>query len=329
MRNGLGVRAGQETEIFLPDERRLVTNTLRTPFRFVCCLGWEVPNPTTGDRILVRGSGTLIGERHVLTAAHNVLDDYSNRTALPMRYIWSADMQVAPARNDRALLGRTSTVRTLRVSPLWRAAANRQARNGNTRRVFGPAAGDFALLTLDDPLGTRFPPVVTMQLPPPPLGWWGHPRFGGNTRIRAYDDDLLRRLRRENVLVNHVGYPIDKCRDQPPRGPATPAELAACTGHIPDMPEWLDRGSTQWLSTGRLLDPARMTFDLDAAQGQSGGPVWLNWEGHRNLVAVFTGGSPRDVAPFDIVANQGVRITEPILRQLRAWMRADRAEPGF
>ncbi|MFF5084627.1 trypsin-like serine peptidase [Actinoplanes sp. NPDC000266] len=329
MRNGLGVRAGQETEIFLPDQRSLVTNTLRTPFRFVCCLGWEVADPHTGGRFLVRGSGTLIGERHVLTAAHNVLEDYSNRTPLPMRYIWSANMQVAPARNDRQLLGHASTVRRMRVSPLWRAAANRQTRNGNTQRVFGPAAGDFALLTLDAPLGSRFPPVVTMALPPPPLGWWGHPRFGGTTRIRAYDADVLRRLRRENVLVNHAGYPVDKCRDQPPRGSATPADLAACTGHIPDMPEWLDQGSTQWLSTGRLLDPARMTFDLDAARGQSGGPVWLNWEGHRNLVAVFTGGSPRDVAPFDIVANQGVRITEPILRQLRTWMRADRADPGF
>ena len=332
MRYGLNfqsqpVETDSESEIFGHDDR-LVTNTLQIPFRFVCCLAFEVVNPSNGNRFAVRGSGTLIGERHVLTCAHNVLNDYSNRS-LPIRYIRSTNMLVAPARNDRDLPGNVSAVRTARVAPQWQAAANKQAANGNTLHVFGPVQADFALLTLDTPLGSRFPLApVTMQLPAPPLGWWGHPRFGGNTRIRAYDAALLQRLRYQNVTVNLSGYPINKCRDRPAFRAATSAELAACTGHIPGMPEWRDQGSTQWFSTGRLIEPAQspglMTFDAYSAQGHSGGPVWLNWQGYRNLVAVHTGGFPRPTAPFDIIANEGVRITAPLLQQLRAWMRVDR-----
>ena len=66
-----------------------------------------------------------------------------------------------------------------------------------------------------------------------------------------------------------------------------------------------------------------MTFDAYSAQGHSGGPVWLNWQGYRSLVAVHTGGFPRPTAPFDIIANEGVRITAPLLQQLRAWMRVE------
>src|SRR6185295_12570106 len=109
MRYGLNfqpqhVKTDFESEIFGHDDRRLVTNTLQIPFRFVCCLAFEVVNPSNGNRLALRGSGTLISERHVLTCAHNVLDDYSNRS-LPIRYIRSTNMLVAPARNDRDLRG--------------------------------------------------------------------------------------------------------------------------------------------------------------------------------------------------------------------------------
>jgi V8-like Glu-specific endopeptidase len=338
MRYGLSfqsqpVETDLESEIFGRDDRHLVTNTLQIPFRFVCCLAFEVVNPSNGNRLPRRGSGTLIGERHVLTCAHNVLNDYSDRS-FPISYVRSTNMLVAPARNDRDLPGNVSAIRTARVAPQWQVAANKQAANGNTRRVFGPDQADFALLTLDTPLGSRFPLApVTMQLPPPPLGWWGHPRFGGNTRIRAYDAALLQRMRGQTITVNLSGYPVDKCRNRPAFRAATPAELAACTGHIPGMPEWRDRGSTQWYSTGRLIEPAQspglITYDADSAHGHSGGPVWLNWQGYRNLVAVHTGGFRRLTAPADIIANRGVRITEPLLQQLRAWMRLDRVEPGF
>ena len=323
-----------EYEIFGTDDRLRVTNTLQIPFRFVCCIAFDIVHPTTGNRFALRGSGTLISDRHVLTAAHNVLNDHSFRPGLgfPLRYIRSTNIRVAPARNDRDLPGHDSEVQTVRVPPQWQAAANRQTANGNTTRVFAPPQCDYALLTLRNPLGARQPDApVTMQLPAPPVAWWGHPQFGGNTRIRVISEAVLRRLRGETVNV--AGYPTDKCRRLPARGSATPAQIAACTGHIPGRPEWADQGSTQWHASGRiinpLLSPGLFTFDADMTHGQSGGPVWLNWQGFRNLLAVNTGGSPRSTAPFDIIANQGVRITEVILQRLRAWMRLDRVRPNF
>src|SRR5690348_4375717 len=82
MRYGLSfqsqpVETDLESEIFGNDDRQPVTNTLQIPFRFVCCIAFEVVNPSNGKSIPLRGSGTLIGERHVLTCAHVVLDDHS------------------------------------------------------------------------------------------------------------------------------------------------------------------------------------------------------------------------------------------------------------
>jgi len=71
-----------------------------------------------------------------------------------------------------------------------------------------------------------------------------------------------------------------------------------------------------------------ITYMADSTRGQSGGPVWLN-QGFRNLVAINTTGYPRRTTPFDIIANTGVRITEPVLRLLRGWMRVDGVSATF
>src|SRR5829696_2565812 len=54
----------------------------------------------------VRATGTLISDSHVLTAAHNVLEDLSNEiittpgiNPFPTRYLNATKMLVAPARN--------------------------------------------------------------------------------------------------------------------------------------------------------------------------------------------------------------------------------------
>jgi V8-like Glu-specific endopeptidase len=200
----------------------------------------------------------------------------------------------------------------MRVTPQWETAPNSQF--------------DFALLTLRDALGA----VNQATLGNRPLGFWSHPQLGGGTHIRPLE---LRVLRQQPV--NLSGYPSDKCLNQPPSRPASAAEMRACTGTVPGSPELTDLGSTQWRSFGNIVDPApateprSITYDLDSATGHSGGPVWLRWQDFRNLVAVNTGGFPRPTAPFDIIANMGVRITEDVLKQLREWMKADGVSATF
>jgi V8-like Glu-specific endopeptidase len=162
---------------------------------------------------------------------------------------------------------------------------------------------------------------MSLNVQPHPLGFWGHPRLGGGTRIIPRAPAELR-----NAQLNLSGYPRDKC----------PTGLSrVCPGKDPDDPDLRDQGSTQWRSFGNVVNPTAgvfpgmMTYDLDTAEGHSGAPVWLTWNGFRNLVAINTTGFPRATAPFDIIANMGVRITAPLLSQLRAWMRADGVSATF
>lgn len=323
LENVLGPRRDDlaDPEIFPPDGRTLVRDTLPVPFRFVCCLEVTFVNPLDSNQMIFeRGTGTLISDRHVLTAAHVVVEDMSQRdTQFPVRYI-QAQILVAPARNDRDLPFGFSDVTTVRVAPGWQTAATQTATTG--AHVNGPPHSDFALLTLATAMGRQGPVQTSMQLPAPQLGFWSSPDRGQGTRIRPIDLSKLR-----GQPLNLAGYPIDKCRRS--------ALSGACQGTIPGEPDFHDRGSTQWVSTDRCVDPApadmpaMITYMADSAQGQSGGPVWLNWQGFRNLVAINTGGYPRPTTPFDIIANMGVRITEPVLRQLRAWMRADGVSATF
>lgn len=322
-------RRGSSAESLVPpDGRVLITNTLEIPARFVCCLEFTFVHPTTQEPARARGSGTLISDRHVLTAAHNVLIDMSESDhSFPINYVYPDRMYVAPARNDRAFPGDHSEVKTARVSPAWKATADRQRAAGNQAHIEPPNQADYALLTLETPLGAQEPhfEVTPMQLNPPPLGHWGHPKFGGGTRIRSYANSMWHKLRNETLNVS--GYPADKCRSKPRTGSATPDEISACLIDVPDIWPFRDKGSTQWRSHGKILKPfdesGLLSYELDTMAGHSGGPVWLNWEGYRNLVAIHTS----QLSPS---ATAGVRITETLLQQLRYWMlKLDGVSPTF
>jgi V8-like Glu-specific endopeptidase len=313
-------RSGEFEFIGLGDERSLVTNPLAVPFCFICWVEAVSPtfNPVGPKARFLRNSGTIVSARHVLTAAHNVLPGPSPT----MLTLGQTIARVAPRRHGRALLGGISEVTMIRVAPQWLGTADPQV--------------DFALLTLEHDLGTaiikqpKVGPNATIDLETPggtgsakviqtgdgQFGFWGHKQLGGGTRIIPRTTNDLR-----GQPLNHAGYPNDKCRDKPSSGSGTMVQLAACPS--------IDRGSMQWAtSDGVVVDPAPSTapglllHNLDTKSGQDGGPIWLHWQGFRNLVAIHTG-------DFSAIANKSVRITEPLLRQLRKWMREDRVEPTF
>jgi V8-like Glu-specific endopeptidase len=317
-----------EAEVLGNDDRRIVPDTLAIPFRFVCCIRMTFTHPTTGYPMVLRGSGTLISDRHVLTCAHNILEDVSRfnqhkgltgTDAFPARPLWANRIFVAPALNGREMVANVAGVSQMHVARRWRAFADSVAR-GN-RPGLAPSEDDFGLLTLDAPLGAMQLPETGMQLSPPPLGFWGHPRFGGGTRIRPIDPAKLR-----NQTVNIAGYPSDKCLDLPHIGSLSDEGALFCELRQPGNSIFDDQGSTQWVSTGQVISPSLpssprlLTHNTDMFSGQSGSPLWVRWLGFRNLVGINTSDFLSPSNPPRVTANQAVRITEELITEVRAWM---------
>lgn len=289
------VRGGMEQEIIGPDGRVRVNPTTGVPFRWICSLRMAFPDPANpGGSIFFRGSGTLISDRHVLTAAHNLRDFIDGAVGLQT----VSGVAVRPALNRTVTPFGTSGSATVRTAPGW---------NGTSTAL------DFGLITLSDALGARRHASLGNQ----PLGFWGSPARGAGTRLRALEDRVLR-----GAEVNLSGYPGDKCGASPATGSASAAEIAAC-----DLAQF---ASTQWRSFGRVIEPspvgaALLAYTMDTVTGNSGSPVWLRWKEQRNLVAVHSGG----LGGTPAVGNQGVRITDAVLAQLRTWIRADGVTPAF
>ena len=85
---GQRVRMGTASELELIgiDERQQVTNTTEVPFRWVCHITAFFPDPENPGFELVfgqAGSGTLISPRHVITAGHVILNDFTLSSAPP------------------------------------------------------------------------------------------------------------------------------------------------------------------------------------------------------------------------------------------------------
>jgi V8-like Glu-specific endopeptidase len=263
------------------------------PYRWVCALELNFgtdPRDRSRD-LLARGTGTLITPRHVLTVGHNLFNDFPD-----LRIVRGVQtLTVVPGRNG--LLGNQAVFGASRAAG-WRYSAPWQT--GRQQQF------DFGLITLKDSLGNRRQPALRGR----PLGFWGSPRLGGGTKIRAL---ALRELQGRKSEIS--GYAGDKCRDQPPIGGLTAAQLVACP-----EPDW---ASAQWRALGKITNPAPpggprlILYDMDTVGGHSGSPVWL---GDLNLVAIHTG--PGRFVPGERpgISNRGVRITAELLLAVRSWM---------
>ena len=265
-------------EVIPPDERVRIHDTLPIPFRWVCSL--DVIRGST----LSRGSGLLIGPRHVLTAAHNIYDAQGTHPDT---------VYVAPARNGSELpFGRIKAV----------------AYTTSSRYLTQPTAGsrfDFALVTLEsDASAVRSRAIGGAQ-----LGHWSSPAMGHQTDLQPLDSGFL-----SGRPVTVCGFPGDKCDGDscdPARGWTREQQANTMWSHF---------GSASFT----VALPGIILYTADTSPGQSGSPVWIRFtSGRRSLVGLHVNANRvvnADTGHVTVTANRGVFLDRDVLSLVRGWM---------
>ena len=292
------------------DDRKPFKKMLSAPNRWVCKLQVAYFDPTTSVVSFSEGSGLLIGDRFVLTAAHMLMDTIFDATGKFVRAIDAAAVVVIPGLDGRGR-GRpgkaTDTMPfgwihgiSFRTNPLFRKTMQKDGRQ------FGHL--DYAVVKLAQPVGRKRFALLGQRR----FGYWGAPEQRGRTRIRVVSPKSLR-----NVKVNVVGYPGDKCLDRPKQGPLSEKVLAVCRP--------ADRGSVAWYAFDHIRSAgaapavfAQLTLDHDVAPAMSGGPVWLRWKGIRNLIGINHACTRH--ADGSILSSSATRITNQVKRDIQAWV---------
>jgi len=280
--------ADREAEVIPPDDRRLVTDTLAVPNRWIC----SIDVIRAGNK-LNRGTGVLIGPRQVLTAAHVL---YEPDGTGPQ------SVHVAPGRN-----GRTATAGVF--EPVGRIKATAYSVPGEFltgRAVRTNTRYDFALITLEKDASAL--PVKAQG--GAPLGYWGSPANGAKTVLRALDPAFL-----TGKPVYVCGYPGDWC------GRTHLDPRIGCSADDQATAQLVHYG----LATFPVPMPGVLLHTADTFEGQSGAPVWMQFnDGSRFLVGIHTG--PNTVIDgatgrqLPVTANKAVHLSADVLQRVRSWM---------
>jgi V8-like Glu-specific endopeptidase len=250
------VSAAREAEspLTFPDPAP-ISDSLRVPYKWICSLivdfGPEPGPVVTGNRVIVRGTGTLISRRHVLTAGHVLLSQGQLRKDIfgsPLDSTLAAlSVTAIPGRDGGRVpavepLGRHSAAHT-RVSPTWKDSYA-------TNRAF-----DYGLITLDEPL-------------PASYGFWS----SGKSQILPPSDSGLK-----DKVAHCSGYPGSFCP------PPDPAVTVPCDD--------TNRGTVQFQMSGNVtsVSPELIETQMKIAGGHSGSPTWLlGPNDSMNLVGIAT-----------------------------------------
>ena len=292
------------------DDRAALRRMLSAPNRWLCKVQVAYLDPVTGDVSYSEGSGLLIGDRYVLTAAHVLMDNVTDAAGAFQRAIDAAAVVVIPGLNGRGRRRKARASDTMPFGWSYGKAFRPSSLFRTSMQTDGsqPAHLDYAVIKLAHPIGqTRFKALRNRR-----LGHWSLSTGSGRTRMRVI---APRRLK--NVKVNAVGYPGDKCLDRPRKGPASAADLSGCRS--------ADWSAVPWYSFERVrsagADPlifAKLTLDHDVAPGMSGGPVWLRWKGIRNLIGI------NHACSLDkdgkVVSSSATRITDRVRRDIVDWV---------
>ena len=261
---GLGAVVGLDT-------RRLVEDTEKIPFRWICALDLIFPDRADKSKEQRdRGTGLLISPRHVLTAAHNVT---------PAKGVLAHRIHVLPGLDGVNVLGKArARVGSLTVEPSAWWIPDSYVKNRDNLH-------DYAVLTLP----REFPPINAMT-----YGFWSDARFAPRTRIVNVNVGTLA----AGGSLTLAGYPGDKCREKACGAIAPGAQIATLRARK-------DWASTQWMASGTIQansPPSLILYDMDTYSGISGSPVWQTTpQGDLVLVAIHTGNGRGLVLSSDVL----------------------------
>ncbi|HEY3040287.1 MAG TPA: peptidoglycan-binding protein [Pyrinomonadaceae bacterium] len=268
-------------------DREQTSNTIDRPFRWVCLVTPEYKSAKVGS-----ASGLLISPRHVLTAAHVILDDVDDgdgRRQLEEVVRVSVD----PGHDQRPIAERTAGMKPFGTL----MGPGRHTPDCYRQRSCSKSC-DYALIELEQPIGNRkFDLRIRdvdgkRKLKTVTLGYWGDsPGF----EIRAVSQTDL-----NGVKIFSAGYPhefnrvqmrargegVDNARTKPIR-----ERLPSCYGNV-------------------------LCHTADTTVGQSGSPVWRLVEQNGKSVFQLVGIAIEAANPE---YNYALALTEEVLKQIEKW----------
>lgn len=280
------IDAELEKGIIGDDTRERVIDCKASPYRFICHLLIEQTG-SDGSARTVTGTGTLIGNNHVVTCGHSLIERVGATIYTAQR------VAVTPGKDT----SRNADIKDrLSWTPFGSHIAQAFASAAPWRNNFNRQY-DFGLITLKTEVGKKTLRFLGNRR----LGYWGSAAHGEGTLLQAVDPATIRN---REVIV--CGYPFDKCG-------ANPYDGVTCSKG--------QRGGTQFQARGIVSDPApaaesRLLYhQADTKEGQSGGPIWRSDGPRRYLVGVES--SSETTYGQYTLNNIGVRITDEVLIELR------------
>jgi len=279
-----------DQEIFLPDTRKVVTDTTKVPFRFICHLSIGYESEDRKVQGSGTASGTLIGRLHVLTCGHALKIKMPNGTVLMARKI-----TVTPGRNS-------AHAKHSEWKPFGSVGVKSFKAHDNWVKSFD-FQYDFGLLTLKSDIGGK----KFRSLGNKPLGCWG---ATGGTSLTPLDPATLAKK-----LVNMGGYPGDKCGADPKSAVKSCARGKDSTAQFVAYDEVIDPKPPG--------EPHLIYHKADLKAGQSGAPLW-RWEkatGKRYLVGIQSTETANIAADGTRtpLRNSAVRVTAKMMDDLKKW----------
>lgn len=301
-----------------------VVETWQIPFRWSCLLLIQFRHPKTGQPLFGSGSGFLIGPRHVVTAAHLILnliqDEAQKKTALLFAekifvvpaFTWKPRLSVEHQQANQKRLIATKR-------PFGWVIVNRQGfafpasyitQAGNL--LVENSNFDYAVLDLGVPFGNksiRFMHPNRGKLVKRQLGWWGK----ANTRSRTQAFQRATQLNDKHIEVS--GYPA-----------CFGGKQVRAAGKIS-----FDEQFTAGLKLGELAKatgPNEFVHNADTFGGHSGSPVWetrlVANRRQRRLIGIdvssFEDGFPSVFGDFGIPQG-GIAWVQDMVKDIQGFIR--------